>query len=72
MEELGHLHLTFREFTTSGVIGTEEGRGGINDDEGVAVLAEDGSLLPSLLSAASFAARLFRSWSEVFSCRTGS
>ena len=41
-QKLGHLHLTFRQFATSGVVGTEEGRGGIDDDEGVTVLAEDG------------------------------
>lgn len=41
-QKLGHLHLPLGQFAASGIVGPEEGRGGIDDDEGVAVLAEDG------------------------------
>ena len=41
-QKLGHLHLPFGQLPTSRIIGTKESRGGIDDNEGVAILAEDG------------------------------
>ena len=41
-EELGHLHLPLGQLAPTRIIGPKQRRGGIDDDEGVAIGAEDG------------------------------
>ena len=41
-QELSHLHLALGKFAASHVVGTKEGRGGIDDEQGVAVLTHNG------------------------------
>ena len=41
-QELSHLHLPFGQLSSAGVVGPEQGRGRIDDDQGVAILGEDG------------------------------